>query len=251
VWKRSISAIASGKRIGAGSDFVASRGIRHAEVEGCRVVLDLRRETYRVLDQVGSALWLILTGQAAKAAVFDELAGQYAVDAARLEADLAAFANQCLAEELLERADGSSRPVEPPPSGLVDSGLGARGAAGIFGAWRSLLGTRRAISRDGFRVTYERYALLSVGRARVPFRGALTTFRRAENFFVFRRAPDDCLARSLALYRFLREAGHPAEHVIGVRRFPFQAHAWVECEGAGALDDRAPAFTPLTRLAAR
>jgi Transglutaminase-like superfamily len=26
-------------------------------------------------------------------------------------------------------------------------------------------------------------------------------------------------------------AGVPADHVIGVRRFPFQAHAWVECGG--------------------
>ena len=73
-------------------------------------------------------------------------------------------------------------------------------------------------------------------------------FGRAENFFVVRRAPDDCLVRSLSLYRFLREAGSRAEHVIGVRRFPFQAHAWVECAGEVLMDTRAPYFTPLARM---
>ena len=47
----------------------------------------------------------------------------------------------------------------------------------------------------------------------------------AENFFIIASAPKDCLPRSLSLYRFLLIAGVPADHVIGVRRFPFQAHA--------------------------
>jgi hypothetical protein len=111
-----------------------------------------------------------------------------------------------------------------------------------------LINTQRALARHGFRTTYERYALLPVGSDAPALGVALSAFIRAENFFVARRAPDDCLARSLALYRFLRSANVFAEHVIGVRRFPFAAHAWVECDGAPVLDDQFHSFTPLARI---
>lgn len=53
------------------------------------------------------------------------------------------------------------------------------------------------------------------------------------------RSGRDCLPRSLAVYLLLRRGGIPATFHIGVRRYPFGAHAWVEWEGR-RLDD-APA----------
>lgn len=46
----------------------------------------------------------------------------------------------------------------------------------------------------------------------------------------------DCLPRSLAIYVLLRRHGVPATLRIGVKRFPFAAHAWVESLGE-VLDD--------------
>lgn len=46
----------------------------------------------------------------------------------------------------------------------------------------------------------------------------------------------DCLPRSLTLYLLLRRRGVPATLRIGVKRYPFGAHAWVECLGE-VLDD--------------
>ena len=46
----------------------------------------------------------------------------------------------------------------------------------------------------------------------------------------------DCLPRSLAIYVLLRRRGVPATLRIGVKRFPFAAHAWVECLGE-IIDD--------------
>jgi hypothetical protein len=40
-----------------------------------------------------------------------------------------------------------------------------------------------------------------------------------------------CLERSAATAILLRDAGHSAELVIGVRLCPFRAHAWVEIAG--------------------
>ena len=43
--------------------------------------------------------------------------------------------------------------------------------------------------------------------------------------------------RSLALFTFLRRTGLPVCHCIGVRPFPFSAHAWTECHGRVVHDD--------------
>ncbi len=46
----------------------------------------------------------------------------------------------------------------------------------------------------------------------------------------------DCLPRALTIYLLLRRRGVPATLHIGVKRYPFGAHAWVECLGE-VLDD--------------
>ena len=46
-----------------------------------------------------------------------------------------------------------------------------------------------------------------------------------------------CLQRSAALACLLRQYGTKAQMVIGSRLMPFQAHAWVEVEGA-VVNDR-------------
>lgn len=46
-----------------------------------------------------------------------------------------------------------------------------------------------------------------------------------------------CLQRSAALLLILRLLGIPVEMVIGVQKVPFQAHAWVELDGA-VINDR-------------
>jgi Transglutaminase-like superfamily len=50
-----------------------------------------------------------------------------------------------------------------------------------------------------------------------------------------------CLQRAAATTCLLREAGIPAELVIGVRTLPYCAHAWVEVEGT-VVNDKS--YTP-------
>jgi hypothetical protein len=218
--------------------------VRHAEVDGLRVVLDLDTETYRILDDAATVMWRVLTGEADATSTFDALAREYDVDAERFGADLTAFAQRCISERLLEAADAPAQlRSAAPPHARVRS---AR--PGMIAALTCLIATRRALARDGFKTTYERYGELPVAGHARPLDAVLPAFARAENFFVARRAPEDCLLRSLSLYRFLRSGGVPAEHVIGVRRFPFAAHAWVECGGTPVRDERARDFTPLARI---
>jgi transglutaminase superfamily protein/coenzyme PQQ synthesis protein D (PqqD) len=218
--------------------------VRHAEVDGLRVLLDLGTERYRVLDDVASVLWSVLVGEADTASTFESLAREYELEHGRFRTDLAAFAQRCIDERLLRPADA---PAVPAAAASARPAVRA-GRAGTLQALTALIVTRRGLRRDGFGATYERYALLPVGAHARPLDAALPAFARAENFFVARRAPKDCLLRSLSLYRFLRGAGVVAEHVMGVHRFPFVAHAWVEVDGAPVCDERAQGFTRIARI---
>ena len=68
---------------------------------------------------------------------------------------------------------------------------------------------------------------------RIVYR-VLEAVRTASRHYYRRRL--DCLPRSLAIFVLLRRRGVPARLHIGVKRFPFAAHAWVECFGE-VLDD--------------
>lgn len=220
--------------------------IRHADVGGCRVILDLRQEKYHVLDAVASRMWPVLTGETESSAALAEMARDYNVPVARLECDLDTFATLCTRSGFLHspledfsvenlapaqpRAD--SRPARPS----------------VFRALHAMLSTARAIRREGFTATYLRCDQLARGTDTEGADPGVRAFRRAENFYLAARGSDDCLARSLALFRFLNGANIRADHVIGVCRFPFRAHAWVEIDGVPALQTSVADYTPLARL---
>ena len=59
--------------------------------------------------------------------------------------------------------------------------------------------------------------------------------RTATRYYYRRRR--DCLPRALTACLLLWRSGVPATLRIGVKRFPFGAHAWVECDGQRVLGD--------------
>ena len=218
--------------------------VRGRTVDGRVVLLDLRDGAYVVLDEVATAMWHVLTALAEPERQRAELARRFDAPAERLDTDLAAFATQCRDRGFL----GTHPPAAAPAVAPHRAGCGVL----ELRAWAALLATTRALARRGFADTYRRYACLPRPRPAADPRlaaRALRAFSRAENLFVIRGAPRDCLPRSLALYRFLLSAGVPAEHCIGVQRFPFEAHAWVECAGRVVHDT--PEFTGCYRELAR
>lgn len=231
--------------------------MRHAEVDGCRILLDLNTESYRVLDPVASAMWSALMGESDWTVTRQLLADTYDVSPEVLNSDFADFAANCRAQGILSEtqriSDEELSAVQSgdPRQALLPGPVSSRLPATIR-AIAIFYRTRRSLMQQGFRGTYERYAQLPGGCNRERLPRAISAFGRAETFFLSQRAPNDCLVRSLSLFRFLREQSIPAEHVIGVCRMPFQAHAWVECDGQPILDERglSGAFVPLARLAA-
>jgi hypothetical protein len=183
-------------------------------------------------------MWRELLREQTRTARLRNLADQLSADPSRLESDLDALATRCLEAGWLASAGPVSAIKGPPaPRGKPVTRLLA------LRAWWTLLRVRLSLARRGFARTYDeasQAAMPVVSPERDPqavLAAAVPAFARAEEFFYLKTAPADCLPRSLALFRFLRAAGLPVEHCIGVQQFPFAAHAWTEYRGRIVHDD--------------
>ncbi|MBC7985972.1 MAG: lasso peptide biosynthesis B2 protein [Sphingomonadaceae bacterium] len=109
-----------------------------------------------------------------------------------------------------------------------------------FRAEACIAAARWRLKLQGFATAY-RWAESSVVRrtgSAIRLEDDLNRFTRAETWIPSLQGDRDCLPRSFALFVYLRSLGHPVRHVIGVARFPFNAHAWVELEGETLLEHR-------------
>lgn len=215
---------------------------RAALIDDRLVLLDIAAGDYLVLTATETAMWRALTELSAERRV-GALAGQFEAPAALIAADLAQFEKMCLARGYLV-----ARPL--PPGGPPRAG--DRDSLSALRAWLWMFRVSGALRRS-FQEAYDKCQRLRRPREPRPpglLQEAESAFLRAENFFIFRKAPKDCLPRSLSLYAFLTSAGFDVTHVIGVSRFPFEAHAWVEGDGRVLLDrpDWVRTYAPLARI---
>lgn len=67
--------------------------------------------------------------------------------------------------------------------------------------------------------------------------------------YYYRRRRKDCLPKALLTYYLLNASGVQASVHLGVRKFPFGAHAWVENDGQLVNDtqQRVGMYTPLMK----
>ncbi len=221
---------------------VVSDHIRHATSETDVVVLDLKHNRYSVLGAVAGFMWRSAQDHPSRDEVVDAVVATFDVDPGGAASDFDAFLADCAGRGWLgEKASAlphiAPRVVEPTTARawkwLLRTSIDLRG----MGVW----GVHRHLER------YRPVAASAQTARRVD--AALRAFSAAENAFRLKHAPDDCLPRSFALAFFLRSAGLPAQHRIGVARYPFRAHAWVEIEGCpvGESLDVSP-FVALSRL---
>jgi hypothetical protein len=211
-----------------------SATIRYADIDGLYVILDLKTAKYFVLNEAASRMWAALSGDRTPETP-EHGGGHHEI-----------FEQDCLRRGFVTAISNETHVVEMQPIPAVFR-------IPAWQAWFSLACTAWSLRTRGFAATYESYARFGctpLGLAEQVSRrerGA-AAFLAAENLLWRRRAPEDCLPRSLALYRFMRGIGVPAIHRIGGRRVPtFAMHAWVEHCGVVVLDDPRNA-TELTML---
>ncbi len=198
--------------------------LRCVEVSDRLVILDLSEGVYDVTDEVAAAMWAQLTHRPTERNL-PALAQKFGVSPSVVERDFGDFAEAQLAAGRLVM----EKPSETTPS----MAQMPRRRPTTLRALRE----RAAADRDlktGFADAYDKRTgpIADTTAPRVDLARLTKVFRTAEGLYPSREAPLDCLPRSLALTRFLRTAGWQAQHVIGVALYPFEAHAWVEFDGA-------------------
>ncbi|MEM8580616.1 MAG: lasso peptide biosynthesis B2 protein [Pseudomonadota bacterium] len=102
-------------------------------------------------------------------------------------------------------------------------------------AFKTLIVARRKVVTSTFRMSLE-WALAH--RPRRPVPNAINAFRKAEAVFPSRLGDFDCLPRAIGLFAFLRHSALQPELIIGFKRHPFTAHAWVETNGEPVLESQ-------------
>jgi hypothetical protein len=218
-----------------------TENIRHAPIHKITVILDFRTATYFALNEPASAFWnLISTCDGQIDRICGELTSRSSLSDPSIEcSSFYAFVDDCVSRGFLTYV----RPVDQRDSIQLPTSFGIeRSMPDPLGALFSLYRTRHMLGRHGFSATYECYAKYlpkpSQPGSEERLKQALSTFLKAENLALASGAPDDCLPRSLSLFRFLRNRGIPSSLNIGCRdRPPLLMHAWVEVNGKDPLED--------------
>lgn len=230
-------------------------------------VMNLRTGKYYALNPVGALIWSELETGASRQDLLRVLSQRYPEAEERLPEDLDRWlktldaqgmvmqrrpdADPGLGQKAAEIIPGEAARVEPSlPSGVrreLESALAAdsklpgrlRRARWFVLAWTALAFTDLLLKGLGFHGFYRFIRGRSVRSRRrldpAELVGLCSVINSAARYY-FKRAW--CLQRSAVMTVLLRSQGFPVELVIGVRRLPFMAHAWVEWGGVVINDDR-------------
>jgi hypothetical protein len=203
-------------------------------------VLCLSSGTFLGLNGSARAIWnsLITTGSEVEAA--ERLHLHFAIELAAARTEVRRFIESCRQQTLLDPVDLDSISGFPNHTGRSSHRYVG---PSVPSAISSIVRTRALLRFGGFAKAYwgasevsERYGTKGETTIKSITR-ALGMFLKAEGLLPSRRGHNDCLFRSLALFRFLRATGASVAHHIGVTEHPFEAHAWVAFENAPLLND--------------
>jgi hypothetical protein len=218
--------------------FAHARHVKSA-VHGDRtVLLDLRRERYYSLDDVGTRVWALLGDGADVPVIVARLAEEFDAPADRIAADVDAFLRR-LADEMKVIVPI----VEPLPPTEPSGFTCALTLVSVTAALR-VIGLQRSLAMVEW---LGRHARAAAAPPPALFANVAGKVAMAAAFFPGRAL---CLEQSMALYLCLRRRGIPVDLRIGAQPYPFAAHAWVEYRGTlvGTSDDQVKLFVPFDRL---
>jgi hypothetical protein len=199
--------------------------------------MDRKRGTYFTLNEVGGRVWELAGSGATASEIVDLLLADYEVPRPQLETDVAATVRQLIGGRLLG-AGLASAPLRVERRPKLSSHASRKTGdleipsmlkCGLLIAWfKGLLRVR------SFQGTLE-WIRQRIECLPVMDSAELATVKAAERAVAmagaFYPGRAKCLEQSLTLYYLLRRQGVPVRYCQGVQFHPFQAHAWIECDG--------------------
>lgn len=227
------------------SDEVApKRGMFLAECGGHGILLDLLADRYLALDSISTAIWKYLSDDHEVGVISTSIARDFALDHKSAESEVVAQLRVWREWGLVVPADAPplaklpvDRPVGEPATGRVPSAELKLIKCSL--AHARILLIAKAWTHWSLRVAGLANTLVKLQRiASSPPRSAVLeddVLRMLKTYRLLRLSwtdgREDCLVRSIQLARALRAIGVTTELCIGVDRFPFRAHAWLELGG--------------------
>jgi len=217
--------------------FAIAPSVRSAQDDNGLVLFDLASGCYSSFNPVGALVWSQIEAGASTAEIIERVRHEFAdMNRDIIDRDVRAIVAKLMREGLIMTprhdlpARQSSTPT-PARDSIPDPADGHAGffrtlVAFIFLVYIDLLMRLARFRRvyDTVRDTTTRHRHpdpKAVGRTcRAIDKAARSYIKRAW-----------CLQRSAACVCLLRRQGASAELVLGVRTFPFAAHAWVELDG--------------------
>jgi hypothetical protein len=242
--------------------FASSPQVRTARDDDGLVLLDLRTGRYSTFNAVGALVWSQIEAGASAEEIIRHLQERFEAPPEVIARDVTAILATLEQNRLIVRDGGGARSAPPAAAGLETAGPGASVPADATDGG-DLAGAAREPAPGGFGGGLVRTGvafltlvymdlllkLFRFPRLHAAVRRPVAAGRRVEPAtvagicravdraagFYFKRAW--CLQRSAACVHLLRRRGCPARLVLGVRTFPFEAHAWAEVDGR-VVNDR-------------
>lgn len=240
--------------------FAVAPPIRVARDDDGLVLLDTQSCTYLSLDPIGALIWQQIEAGASTLAIIEHVEGACeGAHRARVDADVRDLLARCAREGWITPAEPLPSWSSPPPASMLSAPTRAldRQGGSVEAGWRCTLAALAQLVWVDLlmRFSQDRGVYDAVRRAALRARRAgpgkvaqlCRAMERAASLYVKRAW---CLQRSAAWVRLLRRHGAPAELVLGVRTFPFAAHAWVELDGyvVGDSFDKVRQYLVIDRL---
>ena len=223
---------------------VVKPGTFLAECGGNGILLDLLADRYLALDAMSTAIWKYLSTDYKVGAISTSIAHDFALDHESAEREV--VAQLCVWKEW-----GLVVPADAPPAAKLptDKAKGEPATGRVSSA--ELAGINCSLAHAGVLLiakAWTHWSLKVAGLANTlaklqrmtssPPRSAMfenDVLRMLQTYRMLRLSwtdgREDCLVRSIQLARALRVIGVTTEFCIGVDRFPFRAHAWLELGG--------------------
>lgn len=238
--------------------FAIAPAVRFVRDDHGLVLFDMGSGCYSSLNSVGALVWSQIEAGASTSTIVERVRRTFAdVDRDVVDHDVRAILRQLVREGLIT-AGGNGGVTAPRRSAPTNAGNPTADLASepagfwtTFKAFAFLVCVDLSMRLAPFGRVYDMVRKTPT-RPREPGPQALARICRATDEaarFYFKRAW--CLQRSAACVLMLRrDGGIPAELVLGVRTFPFEAHAWVELDGRVLNDelDHVGRFLVLDRI---
>lgn len=221
------------------------------------VLLETRSGEYSSFNPVGARVWRQIASGASIVETVEHLRCEYPdVDSDTIDRDVRAIVAELRDQGWIEvgRGEGSGQlPISASTTARdadPDLGFGRVGLLETLRAFAALLCVEGQMRLSRFRRVYDSVRDAPTNQQGFDPRSVRRICRavdRASAFYVKRAR---CLQRSAVCVRLLRRLGVHAQLVLGVRTFPFEAHAWVEVEGCVVNDqlDYVGRFLVLDRI---